>query len=49
MLPPPLTAPPEPRVRVHFTRIEVGGHLHEIVYSFLLDAMYGDSSASSVR
>ena len=23
VLPPPLTAPPEPRVRVHFTRIEV--------------------------
>ncbi len=42
VLPPPLTAPPEPRVRVHFTRIEVGGHLHEIVCSFLLDAMYGD-------
>ena len=42
VLPPPLTAPPEPRVRVHFTRIEVDGHLHEIVGSFLLDAMYGD-------
>ena len=42
VLPPPLTAPPEPRVRVHFTRIEVGGHLHEIVCSFLLEAMYGD-------
>ena len=42
VLPPPLTAPPEPRVRVHFTRIEVDGHLHEIVCSFLLDAMYGD-------
>ncbi len=42
VLPPPLTAPPEPRVRVHFTRIEVGGKLHEIVCSFLLDAMYGD-------
>ena len=43
VLPPPLTAPPEPRVRVHFTRIEVNGHLHEIVGSFLLDAMYGDT------
>jgi len=42
VLPPPLTAPPEPRVRVHFTRIEVGGKLHEIVCSFLLDAVYGD-------
>lgn len=42
VLPPPLTAPPEPRVRVHFTRIEVDGHLHEIVCSFLLDAMFGD-------
>src|ERR1700741_4534432 len=42
VLPPPLTAPPEPRVRVHFTRIEVDGHVHEIVGSFLLDAMYGD-------
>ena len=42
VLPPPLTRPPEPRVRVHFTRIEVGGQLHEIVCSFLLDAMYGD-------
>src|SRR4029078_4756050 len=39
VLPPPLTAPPEPRVRVHFTRIEVDGHVHEIVGSFLLDAM----------
>jgi hypothetical protein len=29
VLPPPLTAPPEPRVRVHFTRMEVDGHLHE--------------------
>jgi len=43
VLPPPLTAPPEPRVRVHFTRIEVDGHVHEIVGSFLLDAMYGDT------
>ena len=43
VLPPPLTAAPEPRVRVHFTRIEVNGKLHEIVNSFLLDAMYGDT------
>ena len=43
VLPPPLTAPREPRVRVHFTRIEVDGHVHEIVGSFLLDAMYGDT------
>ena len=42
VLPPQLSAPPEPRVRVHFTRIEVGGKLHEIVCSFLLDARYGD-------
>jgi acetoacetate decarboxylase len=42
VLPPPLTAPSEPRVRVHFTRIEVDGHLHEIVGSFNLDAMLGD-------
>lgn len=42
VLPPPLTAPPEPRVRVHFTRIMVDGKVHEIVGSFLLDAMYGD-------
>jgi acetoacetate decarboxylase len=42
VLPPPLTAPAEPRVRVHFTRIEVNGHLHEIVGSVNLDAMYGD-------
>ena len=42
VLPPPLTPPPEPRVRIHFTRIEVDGHLHEIVCSVLLDAKYGD-------
>src|SRR5262245_55029947 len=42
VLPPPLTPAPEPRARVHFTRIEVDGHVHEIVGSFLLDAMYGD-------
>jgi acetoacetate decarboxylase len=42
VLPPPLTAPPEARVRVHFTRIEFNGHLHEIVGSVNLDAMYGD-------
>jgi acetoacetate decarboxylase len=42
VLPPPLTPPAEPRVRVHFTRIEVNGKLHEIVGSFLLEAMYGD-------
>ncbi len=40
VLPPPLGPAPEPRVRVHFTRIEVDGHLHEIVCSFLLDATY---------
>jgi Acetoacetate decarboxylase (ADC) len=43
VLPPPLTAPPEPRVRVHFTRIEINGKLHEIVCSFNLDAMYGNT------
>jgi acetoacetate decarboxylase len=43
VLPPPLTPAPEPRARVHFTRIEVDGHVHEIVGSFLLDAMYGDT------
>jgi acetoacetate decarboxylase len=43
VLPPPLTAAPEPRVRVHFTRIEVNGKVHEIVNSVLLDAMYGDT------
>lgn len=42
VLPPPLTAPPEPRVHVRFTRIEVNGQLHEIVCSFLVDAMFGD-------
>jgi len=42
VLPPPLTPPAEPRVRVHFTRIEVDGHLHEIVGSVNLDAMLGD-------
>jgi len=42
VLPPPLKPPPEPRVRVHFTRIEVNGKLHEIVGSINLDAMYGD-------
>jgi acetoacetate decarboxylase len=42
VLPPPLKPPPEPRVRVHFTRIEFNGHLHEIVGSVNLDAMYGD-------
>ena len=42
VLPPPLTAPPEPRVRVHFTRIEIDGHVHEIVGSVNLDAMFGD-------
>ena len=42
VLPPPLKAPPEPRVRVHFTRIEVDGKVHEIVGSVNLDAMYGD-------
>ena len=41
--------PPEPRVRVHFTRIEVNGHLHEIVCSFLLDAMYGDDARAVLR
>jgi len=41
-LPPPLTPAPEPRVRVHFTRIEINGRLHEIVCSFLVDAMFGD-------
>jgi acetoacetate decarboxylase len=40
VLPPPLAPPPEPRVRVHFTRSEVDGHLPEIVCSFLLDAVY---------
>jgi acetoacetate decarboxylase len=43
VLPPPLAAPPEPRVRVHFTRIEIDGKVHEIVNSFLLDARYGDT------
>ena len=43
VLPPPLTPAPEPRVRVHFTRIEVDGKVHEIVNSVLLDAMYGDT------
>ncbi len=42
VLPPPLTAPPEPRVRVHFTRIEIDGRVHEIVGSFNLDAVFGD-------
>lgn len=42
VLPPPLTPPVEPRVRVHFTRIEVDGHVHEIVGSVNLDAMFGD-------
>jgi acetoacetate decarboxylase len=42
VLPPPLTAPPEPRVHVRFTRIEINGKVHEIVCSFLVDAMYGD-------
>jgi len=42
VLPPPLSAPPEPRVRVHFTRIEIDGHVHEIVGSVNLDAMFGD-------
>ncbi len=40
VLPPPLEAPPEPRVHVRFTRIEVNGKLHEIVCSFLVDAVY---------
>ena len=30
-------------MRVHFTRIEINGKVHEIVNSFLLDAMYGDT------
>jgi acetoacetate decarboxylase len=42
VLPPPLTPPAEPRVRVHFTRIEIDGHVHEIVGSVNLDAMFGD-------
>jgi acetoacetate decarboxylase len=42
VLPPPLTPPAQPRVRVHFTRIEVDGHVHEIVGSVNLDAMFGD-------
>jgi len=40
VLPPPLEPPPEPRVHVRFTRIEANGHLHEIVCSFLVDALY---------
>jgi len=39
-LPPPLEAPPEPRVHVRFTRIEVNGKVHEHVCSFLIDAIY---------
>ncbi len=39
-LPPPLGPPPKPRVHVRFTRIEVNGHVHEHVCSFLVDAMY---------
>lgn len=42
VLPPPLTPAAEPRVRVHFTRIEVNGKVHEIVNSVLLDAMFRD-------
>ena len=42
VLPPPLRPAPEPRVRVHFTRIEINGRLHEVVCSFLVDAMFGD-------
>jgi acetoacetate decarboxylase len=40
VLPPPLTAPPEPRVHVRFTRIESDGVVHERVASFLVDAVY---------
>ena len=40
VLPPPLTAPPEPRVRVHFTSIEQNGHVHERICSVLLDATF---------
>ena len=40
VLPPPLTRPPEPRVRVHFTSIENNGVVHERVCSVLLDAMF---------
>ncbi len=43
VLPPPLTPAAEPRVRIHFTRIEVDGKVHEIVNSVLLDAMHGDT------
>ncbi|HEV8063272.1 MAG TPA: acetoacetate decarboxylase family protein [Acidimicrobiales bacterium] len=42
-LPPPLRPPPEPRVHVRFTRIEVNGRLHEQVCSFLVDALYGET------
>jgi acetoacetate decarboxylase len=42
-LPPPLAPPPEPRVHVRFTKIEVDGHVRENVCSFLVDAMYGET------
>lgn len=40
VLPPPLEAPPEPRVHVRFTRIDINGKTHERVGSFLVDALY---------
>jgi acetoacetate decarboxylase len=43
VLPPPLLAPPEPRVHVRFTSIEANGHVHERVCSILADAIYGDA------
>jgi len=40
VLPPPFLSPPEPRVHVRFTSIEVNGHVHERVCSFLVDAVF---------
>lgn len=40
VLPPPLEPPPEPRVHVRFTSIEVGGQVHERICSFLADATF---------
>ena len=42
VLPPPLSPPPEPRVHVRFTSIEIDGRVHERICSFLADAVFRD-------
>ncbi len=47
VLPPPLTAPPEPRVHVRFTNIEENGHVHEHICTTSMQASRAKASRSS--